>query len=112
MPDDEFYAFDDDYIFWDNFIKDKSSLKNAKYRKYFAIILIFLGVIILWNNVFDMIEWLLPDYLYDMIYRFSHVLPQLVVSFIIIAIGIFMIRGKKAEINQIEDKGGSNNENA
>lgn len=49
MPDDEFYAMEEDYIIHFNDItSNKSAIK--KYRKVLAGCLIFFGVSILWNN--------------------------------------------------------------
>jgi len=97
-PDDEFYSLEDNYILVPDFIKEKSNLIQGKYRTVFAIILIIIGFSILWNNMFEIVKVVLPDYISNFIYRFGHYFPQLIIGFAIIAIGLYLIRGKKIDL--------------
>lgn len=113
MPDDEFYAMEDDYILFPEFIKHKSGLIQGKYRTLLALTLIIIGFAILWSNAYRLLSWVLPGVISDMIYRFGYYFPQLFIGFAIIALGIYLIRGKKKDldtaekIQMLEDKGGT-----
>jgi hypothetical protein len=62
MPDDEFYAMEDNYLIMPDVAKEKLNLLQGKYRTVFAVVLIIIGVSILWNNFYDMIDDLLPNF--------------------------------------------------
>lgn len=112
MPDDEFYAMEDDYILIPEFAKEKSRLLQSKYRNILALALIIIGFSILWNNVYDLIRSFLPEEISDAIYSFGHYFPQLIIGFAIIALGLYLINGKKKDLDTrekeawLEDKGG------
>ncbi len=112
MPDDEFYAMEDEYVILPDFAKEKAHLVHTKYRSVLAVVLIVIGVTILWNNMYDLIRYALPDYLASIIRAFGRFIPQLFVSAAIIALGIHLIRGKKKDLDELEkdklleDKGG------
>lgn len=111
MPDDEFYAMEDDYILFPDFMKDKTKLLQSKYKNIIALVLIFIGISILWNNLFDMFNWILPHYFADIARHFGDTFLELIVGAAIIAFGVYLIRGKKKELDeqdttkQLEDKG-------
>lgn len=113
MPDDEFYALEDGFILIPEFAKEAVNIQQSKYRNVLAIILIIIGFSVLWNNIYDFLRRILPYYISDKIYSFAHFLPQMLVALAIIALGVYLIRGKKREldkmekINSIEDKGGN-----
>lgn len=112
MPDDEFYAMEDNYIAIPEFINDKAVELQNKYRTVFAAILIIIGVCSLWNNLYDLIDGSVPRLIANVIYKIGRFMPQLFVSILIIAIGVYLIRGKKKDLDNIEkdkfleDKGG------
>jgi hypothetical protein len=100
MPDDEFYAMEDNYLFLSDLPKDKIILLQGKYRNIVAIALIILGFSILWNNIYEIFQRLLPIYLI----RVGYYLPQFVVGVAIILLGAYLIRGKKIELTREEPK--------
>lgn len=112
LPDDEFYTREDKFLLFHGLDKQGSQLLEGKYRQFFALALIIVGFIILWNNIVSLFYLILPRPISDMISGFGHYFPQFLVGFIIIALGIHLIVGKKKEldqvdaINQLEDKGG------
>lgn len=112
MPDDEFYAFKDDYIIIPEFAREGAHIIKGKHRNIIAIALVVIGFTLLWNNVYDILSYCLPDYLSYTLYRFGRIFPQLLIGFAIIALGLIMIRGKKRDLDtnlfekQLEDKGG------
>lgn len=103
LPDDEFYALEDDYlIHWNDISKNKETLK--KYRKVLAAVLIFFGLSILWNSFSHLLfRYILPSlYLTDeavnLIRYIAASIPQGVVAIGIIVIGIIMIKGKYEDL--------------
>ena len=112
MPDDEFYAMEDNFILLPDYAREKAQLIQSKYRNVLAIALIVIGSTILWNNFVDIIDDILPDLVSSVLYRFGRLAPQLFVACAIIAFGIYLIRGKKQNLDAIEkehfleDKGG------
>lgn len=113
IPDDEFYALEDDYILYPEFTKEKYRLLEGKYRTIFAVALIVIGISILWNNLYDIINWALPGIVSTILYQIGHYFPQLFVGAAIIALGIYLIRGKKKDLDELEkskmleDRGGN-----
>ncbi len=112
MPDDEFYATEDDYLILSGFEVDKFRFFQGKYRTVIAVSLIVIGFTILWNNLFDLCEWILPNIVREAVYRFGHYFPQLLIGLGIIALGVYLIIGKKRDLDsneqmrELEDKGG------
>lgn len=114
MPDDEFYAMEDEFILFPEIGKEKLRALQNKYRNIFAIALIVIGISILWNNLIDIFDYILPEVIQHLLNRFGYYFPQLVIGFGIIVLGIYLIRGKKKELDtqeqvqMLEDKGGLN----
>jgi hypothetical protein len=111
-PDDEFYTLEDRYILFPDIVKGKSHLLQSKFRNIIAFVLIIIGISILWNNFCDFLYNLLPETISIIIIHFNNLIPQLIVAFAIIALGVYLINGKKNDLNsednmpQLEDKGG------
>jgi hypothetical protein len=112
MPDDEFYAQEDDFIILPEYAKEKAKEIQTKYRYVLAIALIIIGLGILWNNFIDLITTIFPSVSFSILYRLGQLIPQLFVACAIIAFGVYLIRGKKQDLdsldkdNFLEDKGG------
>lgn len=109
LPDDEFYAIEDEYIIhFSQIARGKDALLN-QYRKLFAVVLIFLGASIIWNRINDFLMYIaydilsLPSNILDIFQWFTHSLPQLIIALAIIAAGIYLIRNKKKELLGIEE---------
>ncbi len=113
MPDDEFYAMEDDYILFPEFTKDRARILTNKYRTVFAVVLIVIGFSVLWNNLFDMFDDIMPSFIDNALDQFGYYFPQLIVGTAIIALGVYLIRGKKKDLENsekvhfLEDKGGN-----
>lgn len=122
IPDEEFYALEDDYILhWSDITGNKETIK--KYRKILAGCLIFFGVSILWNNFSRLLfGYLLPsfhltDQTVRMIHYIANSIPQGIVAICIILFGIYLIKGKYEDLKHddsiipsppyLEDKGGA-----
>ena len=83
LPDDEFYALEDDYLVHMEDIR-KNSLSFKTHRKFTAACLICFGISIL--------------------YSLASAIPQSVVAVAVIAAGILLIRSKSKELNGGEDE--------
>lgn len=103
LTDEEFYSLEDKFLFdIDRIMEDKDIvLKN--YRNVFAGILIFLGASIIWNNSFSILYSILPERLYYQIRDIGRNVPQFVFAAAIIALGVYLIRGKKKELDNNEN---------
>lgn len=106
MDDEEFYALEDHYLipvdmdqeFWNR-------ITITKYRKLLAGILILFGAAVLWNSLLDLLYWTLPDFAWGYVNSISRYIPQIVLGIGIIAVGLMLIRGKKQELLEEEDRG-------
>lgn len=100
MSDEEFYALEDDYLFH----MDESLLTGklrGKQSNILAAALIIVGVAILWNHFANYLSWLLPDSIY---WGFMDAVPQLGIAVLLIWCGIYLIRGKKKELDGKESR--------
>lgn len=102
MPEDEFYAMEDDYILYPEFAKEKYRILQGKYRNVLGIALIVIGVTILWNNMYHFINWFLPGIVSSIFYQIGYYFPQLFIGAAIIALGLYLIRGKKKDLDDLE----------
>lgn len=100
LSDSEFAALKDDYLFELDKIFIKCPDFLLKNKTILAIIFIFIGVTILWNNFINIISRILPSALMNAIYRFSNSLPQLIFAIFIIIVGVKLILGKKSELEK------------
>ena len=99
MTDAEFESMEDLYI-WEEFGELKGmKIANTTVKKAVAVVLILLGVGQLWNYFSGLLYNLIPENLWDMIYPVVREIPQVVMAVLFIAIGIFMIKGKKKELD-------------
>lgn len=118
LSDEEFYRIEDTYLFGLDH-KEMESLKKSlsgRYRKVAAIILILLGISMLWDVTTDYIyDMVGPDFYYAYVARYvnaiSSDLPQLIISIVIIWCGVKLIRGKKIELDNIEESTDKNAHN-
>lgn len=99
MSDEEFYALEDDYAFHiDKFLPIGI---NQKHNTVFAAALIILGVMVLWNNMMNYLEWLIPGPLYWVV---TEGIPQVFVGMALIIVGLYLIRGKKRELDEEDER--------
>lgn len=96
MPDEEFYALEDDYLFHFENV-GKQAEEAQKKKKIIAAILILIGVILLWKSIFCALLFWFPD-VFDVLNGMGRLLAKVIVGLIIIALGVYMIRGKKQSI--------------
>ena len=103
MTDEEFATMEDKYV-WDEFmVNGNIKFSNTKSKNIFAVILIALGAGILWNYFADMIYSLIPGDYWSDVYPFVSQIPEVVIAVLLVVAGIFMIKGKKKEIEAAPD---------
>ena len=99
LSEEEFRCVEDTYILHlDKLIGDADHLLS-KYRTIIAVLLIVFGISILWNNLISVLTWILPQSLSDFLYTLTYHLPQIVIAVAIILAGLYILSGKKKELN-------------
>ena len=105
LCDEDFYALKDDYCFHLEEISDfLARIIRGKQKIILAIILIFVGADILIKNFMYYLRILFG---WEFVNRFAMYigrLPQLLFALFIILVGVSLIKGKKIELKQLEDK--------
>lgn len=99
LTDEEFYSMEDDYILFPELTS--RILTHSSHRTILAIIFIIIGITILWNNFISIVDIFLPYYLISHLSNFVHYLIQIGIGFGIILGGIYLIRGKKLELDKM-----------
>lgn len=110
--DETFEQLDDIWV-WEEFLDGKSfrmtnfRISNRTVRKWCAYILIICGAVLLWKNgssaIYSLFSGLLPYYLSDTMYFVMEKIPQIVISFLLIVVGLRMVKGKKEELEREEE---------
>lgn len=107
LSDEEFYTIEDKFLFAYDENQVERFFGNGRGRKIFATVLIVVGISALWNILMDglyqMIWNLRMEWLQGVLNILSDV-PQVVFAIAIIILGIHLIKGKKKEFEQIEQK--------
>ncbi len=103
MPDEEFYALEDDYMF--HFLNrgNQDEASDKRNRNIFAAILIFFGVILLWKGMMSVFSFYFPE-ISSMLHTAGNLFSRVIVGIIVIALGVYMIRGKKQSIYDEEEE--------
>lgn len=106
LSDEEFYALEDEYIFPLGQWFPKKKWGNQE-KKAVAIAMIVLGASILWVQAVEWIRYYirpwLPEGVDGLLISVFEALPQLVIAFALIVVGVKMIKGKKAQLDQEEE---------
>lgn len=101
LPDEEFQQMEDDYLFH----LTESEIGFQLTRKKELIIAygcVLIGIYALWRVFLDMLYDLIPHEMYYYMYSLSRLLPQTILSILLIGFGIHLIRGKKTRLEQEE----------
>lgn len=103
LPDEEFYAVEDDYLFHLTDSEKAKKFLSRSYRRLAAVVLIVVGVVLIWQGFYSSVRMLdLPELVYEVLYIISRSLPKLVMGGAIIVAGVLLIRGKHQELNDEE----------
>ena len=108
LSDEEFYAAKDQYLFDMEGVNGIEKIRvgiSARYKKVTAVALIVIGVIMLWNMIYD---WLVHIFGWNNFYVtqirfFMNRVPRVVIAIAVIWVGCRLIRGKKIECIEEEE---------
>ena len=103
LSDEEFEKIEDDYLFGLDAIAGSKDLVK-KHQKLIAGILIFVGIMLLWNTTLDVLWSVLPDSVMYVAHRITDCVPRVVAAILIIIAGVKLIKGRKAQLAELEDK--------
>ena len=103
LPDEEFEELEDNYI-WGSHLDGLTEITKGKGRNVLAIVLICLGIYMLCNSIISALAGMGIYISYEINEFLLHYVPQFAVAFIIIAVGIRMIMGKKKAFDFDDEK--------
>ena len=95
MPLDEFCQLEDRYL-WEGL--SHTFQWNNRNKTVVAVALIVIGAFLLWENLFAWLGWFFGGFLGNFFYR----LPRAVIGVLVLLLGIWLITGKKRELDQEE----------
>ncbi len=104
LEDSEIAILQDDYLFHIEGMGSLGGKLAGKYRSLVAVLLILFGSVMLLRVVYRMLQGFVPDFILDFLWNVSTYLPQIVIGVGIVALGMWLIRGKKQEL--LEDHNG------
>jgi hypothetical protein len=93
--DNEFARFQDHYLFSLDKLSNADNLLHGKGRLIIGIITLLIGIKLIWDVFIDVLSQYIPEEIYMAIRGVTTSLPQFVIGFLIIAIGVYLIIGKK-----------------
>ncbi|MGN0334922.1 MAG: hypothetical protein ACI4DV_04570 [Lachnospiraceae bacterium] len=102
LPDEEFYALEDDYLIHPDQIlsKGKDCSESETGRKAVSVSLIVLGAILIYQGIRHVLYAYLPEPIVWILSQISYCLPKIVVGAAIICLGMHMIAGKKQQLKE------------
>lgn len=103
MPDEEFYALEDKYLF-DVGEGLFPNHMTQTCRNTIAAVLIITGIVLTLRGMGSMLIDFLPDEVYWLYHALLNRIPQLAVGIAIIVLGVHMIQGKKQQLDEEESK--------
>lgn len=114
LPDEDFYSIEDKFLF--DFDEDifRKQIGKEKTRKILAVILIVLGSYAIWEMFMEYMRDFVIEYMrsFTWLYHVLMDMPRFVFSVLIIFAGVYLIKGKKKELDQLEGIGENIPENA
>lgn len=97
MSLEEFCQLEDRFL-WENL--PHTFQWNARNKWVLAIALIVIGAFLLWENLFAWLGWYLSGFLGNFFYR----LPRAVIGVLVLLLGVWLITGKKRELDREEQQ--------
>lgn len=103
LSEEEFYTVEDSFVWGLDGVFGERGLWLTKYRKMIAAALILIGLYTLWNTLFSILYSIMPEFLHSIVYEIGSLVPKTVIALIIIYLGLYLVRGKKKELDYNED---------
>lgn len=110
LPDEEFHQIEDTYLFHLSEMEYSFQLTRKK-ELIIALACVIIGIYSLWRVFLNILLDYVPWEVYNYIYSITQFIPQTILSILLIALGIHLIRGKKAQLDKEEQKAASSPEN-
>lgn len=104
LPDEEFYAMEDNYLFEMEQTMTQGKGLTKKWRNLLAGFLILIGGMTLLNYLMDLTYRILPVFWREGFWHLWHRVPQAVFAVLLILGGFCLIRGKKRELDAEESR--------
>lgn len=102
MPLEEFCQLEDRFI-WEDL--PHTFQWNSRNKGVLAVALIVIGAFLLWENLFAWLGWYLSGFLGNFFYR----LPRAVIGLLVLLLGIWLITGKKRELDREQQQSSAPN---
>lgn len=103
LTKEEFNSIEDSYILHMEQLIGDTNVVIEKHRTLISALLIIFGLSILWNNFADILFWVLPERLSQMVITISYQLPQIIIAIAIIIAGIYILLNKKKNLEADTD---------
>lgn len=98
--DEEEFAMVEDIYIWEEFTDGRElHLPGKTARKWCGYALIAFGVVFIWQNFSYAIYSILPWEKIDQYMPLLDQIPQMIIALLIIALGLKLVKGKKAELD-------------
>jgi len=106
LPDEEFYGIEDKFLFELDEDRMHNFISGKRGRVILAVVLIVIGVSALWNMLMSILWSTLMNLGYNVewIDALSSNVPQCVVAIAIIVFGVYLIKGKKTELTEKQNR--------
>ena len=100
LPDEEFYQIEDDYVLlhMDQIFRTDEWERGKV--KFIAAACILLGGYTILTTIWHALWSMLPDWLYDNLYFIRNGIPRIMISLLLMAFGVYLIRGKKVQLEK------------
>ncbi|WP_026515619.1 hypothetical protein [Butyrivibrio sp. LB2008] len=109
---DVLMGMEDRYIWTEFGLPGKVKIQDEKFRRVLAIVFIFGGASVLWENVYVCVREFVSSEIWNSFAPILRNVPQTIISIIFIYFGIRLIKGKKKELgiddNSVDVPEGSN----
>ncbi len=99
-PDDEFARLSDHYLFSLDKLSGAETLFQGKFKLIAGIVLLLIGLDLLWNSFVNSTLLSLSYRFHGLLNGITDLIPRLVIGIAIIAIGVYLIIGKKRGIDK------------
>ncbi|GAA0076078.1 hypothetical protein UT300005_04560 [Clostridium sp. CTA-5] len=97
LNDNELLLVEDKYLFSIDKLVTLDKNIFEKRRLVIGIVLLFLGIYLVTNNIMNVLERYIPYEIYGVIYYSIKQVPQVIIGIAIVALGVKLIMGKKKE---------------
>ncbi|MFP3155197.1 hypothetical protein LQZ18_12395 [Lachnospiraceae bacterium ZAX-1] len=101
LSEEDFCSIDDDYIFHLEKMFPEAVQLSSKFHTVLGILLLLIGCSALWDSMARrLLVYILPEYMQGIVFDIVNRLPELIIAIFLIFCGIWLIRGKKKEIDK------------